>query len=258
MEDNLNQDLTAVEGLFDDYESESGSEDVEKVEEPKVEEPKSEEPKAEDVQNSTPESFLDITYNKETKSLSKEEAKTLAQKGMNYDKMLERYAPIEELARLNGMDVTTFINSLNETQRQFEVDKELNSLKQQFPNTDEAVLKELAQSRAEGRVAKQLEEFKTKQNEQANAQEQQVLKDLELFKKEFPDVDYTNLPEEVYSNVRNGLPLLSAYYKYLRTKESAEQKVDKINETNKEKSLGSTTNAGGGIKDAFLEGFNSF
>ena len=257
MEDNLNQDLTAVEGLFDDYESESGSEDVEKVEEPKVEEPKAEEPKVAETEP-TPESFLDITYNKETKSLSKEEAKTLAQKGMNYDKMLERYAPIEELARLNGMDVTTFINSLNETQRQFEVDKELNSLKQQFPNTDEAVLKELAQSRAEGRVAKQLEEFKTKQNEQANAQEQQVLKDLELFKKEFPDVDYTNLPEEVYSNVRNGLPLLSAYYKYLRTKESAEQKVDKINETNKEKSLGSTTNAGGGIKDAFLEGFNSF
>ena len=252
MEENLNQDLSTTEGLFDDY-----SESDVSVEEPKEVEEVAEVAETKPEETQTPESFLDITYNKETKSLSKEEAKTLAQKGMNYDKMLERYAPIEELARLNGMDVSTFINSLNETQRQFELEKELQSLKQQFPDTDETVLKELAQSRAEGRVAKQIEEFKAKQNEQVNAQEQQVLRDLELFKKEFPDVDYTNLPDEVYSNVKNGLPLLSAYYKYLRNKETVESKVGKINEANKQKSLGSTTNAGSGTHDAFLEGFNS-
>lgn len=251
MEENLNQDLTNEEGLFDDY-----SESEVNVEEPMAEETTEVIEKPEETPTS--ESFLDITYNKETKSLSKEEAKTLAQKGMNYDKMLERYAPIEELARLNGMDVNTFINSLNETQRQFELDKELRTLKQQFPDTDETVLKELAQSRAEGHVAKQREQFQKEQNEQVDAQEQQIRRDLDLFKREFPDVDYTNLPNEVYDNVRNGLPLLSAYYKYLRTKESAELKVNKINEANKEKSLGATTNAGSGTHDAFLDGFNSY
>lgn len=256
MEGNLNQgSITETEGLFDDF---SESEDVEK--EPETTETETPaDTKADEtgkeVQN---EPFLDIVYNKETKNLSKEEARTLAQKGMNYDHMLERYAPIEELARLNNMDVNTFIKSLNDTQRQFEIDKEMQSLRQQYPDTNENVLKELAQSRADGRVATQREQFQKEQNEQVSAQEQQVKRDLELFKKEFPDVDYTELPQEVYENVRNGLPLLSAYYKYLRTKETVESKANDLNKANQEKSLGSTTNAGGGQKDAFLDGFNSF
>ncbi len=255
MEDNLNQDLTNTEGLFDDVKES----DI--VEEPAQEETTETEPTSnqavEENKEVSEEPFLDIVYNKETKNLSKEEARTLAQKGMNYDHMLERYAPIEELARLNNMDTVTFIKTLNETQHQFELEKELNSLKQQYPDTDENVLKELAQSRAEGRVAAQREQFQRQQNEQVNAQEQQVKRDLNLFKQEFPDVDYTDLPQEVYENVRNGLPLLSAYYKYLRTQDAVKEKVDKINETNKQKSLGSTTNAGSGTHDSFLEGFNS-
>ena len=255
MEENLNQDSTNAEGLFDDVTEGDVTEDTQKEE--TTEEKVTDHQNVEQPKGVSEEPFLDIVYNKETKNLSKDEARTLAQKGMNYDHMLERYAPIEELARLNNMDTVTFIKTLNETQRQFELDKELNSLKQQYPNTDETVLKELAQSRAEGRVAAQKEKFQKEQNEQVNAQEQQVKRDLELFKQEFPDVDYTELPQEVYENVRNGLPLLSAYYKYLRTTESVASKVDKINETNKQKSLGSTTNAGGGTHDAFLEGFNS-
>lgn len=251
MEENLNQDLADTQGLFDDY-----SEDNTEVEETTKEEPTQvEEEKTEPTQV---EPFLDIVYNKETKNLSKEEARTLAQKGMNYDHLKERYAPIEELARLNGMDVQTFIKSLNDTQMQFELEKEMNSLKQQFPDTNEEVLKELAQSRAQGRVATQKAQFQSEQQAKVNAVDAQVHRDLEMFKQEFPDVDFTNLPDEVMSNVRNGLPLVSAYYKYLRVQDANKQKIDQQNKVNQSKALGNTSNAGGGEKDAFLSGLNSF
>ena len=256
MEENLNQDLTDTQGLFDDY-----SEDNTEVEEPVKGETTKEEPTkvAEKETDTTKvEPFLDIVYNKETKNLSKEEARTLAQKGMNYDHLKERYAPIEELARLNGMDVTTFINSLNDTQMHFELEKEMNSLRQQFPDTNEEVLKELAQSRAQGRVATQIAKFHEEQQATVNAVDEQVHRDLEMFKQEFPDVDFTELPNEVMDNVRNGLPLVSAYYKYLRVQDANKHEIDQQNKVNQTKALGDTSNAGGGEKDAFLSGLNSF
>lgn len=250
MEENLNQDLTDTDDIFADVDD---SEDIETPEETE----EVEEGVQETEQVSTEEPFLDIVYNKETKNLSKDEARTLAQKGMNYDHLKAKYAPIEELARLNNMDVNTFIDSLGETQRQFELDRELRALREQYPDTDSEVLKELAQSRAEGRVAQQRAQFEKEESAKANAQEEQVHRDLEMFKKEFPGVDYTELPQEVYDNVRNGLPLLYAYDKYLRSNELAQSKVDQQNKANKSKSLGNTTNAGEGVKDDFLSGLNS-
>lgn len=250
MEENLNQDLATTDDIFADVDD---SEDVTETPEETAEE-------STEVEESAPveeEPFLDIVYNKETKKLSKDEARTLAQKGMNYDHLKERYAPIEELARLNNMDVNSFINSLGETQRQFELDKEMKSLREQYPDTNQEVLKELAQSRAEGRVAQQRAQFQEEESAKANAQDEQVHRDLEMFKKEFPGVDYTELPQEVYDNVRNGLPLLYAYSKYLRSSELAQSKVDQQNKANKAKSLGNTSNAGEGVKDDFLSGLNS-
>ena len=43
------------------------------------------------------------------------------QKGMNYDRF---YEPLERLARMNDMSVGDYINQLNNTQEQYEVEKE--------------------------------------------------------------------------------------------------------------------------------------
>ena len=72
MPEDLNQD----QGLFDDF---TDVEDTEEVSEPT-------EAKAEETTEvKADEPFLTIRYNKEDKGLTREDAITYAQKGMNYD-----------------------------------------------------------------------------------------------------------------------------------------------------------------------------
>ena len=212
--------------------------------------------------------FLEVIYNKEKKGLSRDEALTYAQKGMNYDKMVERYnsinAPLEELARMNNMDVNSFIDHLGRTQMQFEVSNTLNKLKEQYPNSDESLLQRLAENEVNRRLSVQAQQMETQRNEQANAQRQKALHDVELFKQEFPDVDYSNLPSQVYDDIRNGHTLLSAYYKYQNSQANeqmqqlkANAEIQKQNEANMNRSFGQTTNVGGGESDPFLDGLFS-
>ena len=95
------------QGLFDDVDM--PVEDVEEAEPTEVET---------EVEPEVPvEPFLKIKYDKEEIGLTQEEAKELAEKGKNYDRLRDRYNslndPIEKLARMYDMDVPTFINSLN-------------------------------------------------------------------------------------------------------------------------------------------------
>lgn len=261
----LNQEKVNETLENDDFFSDSDwsefEEEPEEVEEVK-EEPKAEEKAEETAPN---DDFLEITYNKENKKLTREEAKNYAQKGMNYDKMVERYAPIDELARANGMDTMSFIKSLQDTQFQFEVSNEIEHLKTQYPDANEELIKQLATSNVNAKMGQQRNQFEMQQKEQSDALHEQVRKDIETLKAEFPDVDLNNLPEEVFDLVKQGFNLVSAYYKYQHKQDllklSANESKAKItaqNESNKKKSLGNISNAGDGEQeDAFFVGLNS-
>ncbi len=77
---------------------------------------------SEDTQEIMQEAFaLDVKYNGVEQRLSEDEARTYAQKGMNYDHVMEeltrlRNAPeaaiIQDLARKSGMSKEDFLNSL--------------------------------------------------------------------------------------------------------------------------------------------------
>ena len=250
----INQ-LDSEEGLFDDYVPEETTEET--VEESTTEEPVEAEPTPEEIPP-----FLNIKFNGEEKSLTEEEARTLAQKGMNYDRF---YEPIERLARMNNMSVGDYVNQLNDTQFQYELSKTMDELREdpKYENVNDEVLEEIAKTRVENLIGERDKYYADQQKEQADAQEEAVKRDVDKFLEEYPefkDKGPDALDPKVFEYTKKGYTLLEAYNKFQRdsVKQSqieAQAKASKLNEENKKKSLGSTTNAGSVEADPFLRGF---
>ena len=82
---------------------------------------------------------LQVKFNGEERTLNEEDARMYAQKGMNYDRF---YEPLERLARMNNMSVGDYINQLNDTQVQYEVEKEKDNLRNdpKYENVSDEVL----------------------------------------------------------------------------------------------------------------------
>lgn len=246
------------ENLFDDYEVEDTP--VEPTEEETNEETNTE---VEETPQQEPYG-LKIKYNGEEKVLDEETARTLAQKGMNYDRF---YEPIERLARLNNMSVGDYVNRLNETQIQYEISKEINALKQnpKYENVSDEVLEEIANNRVMESIGQQDHNYEEQQREIADAQQAQVQKDIDKFMEEYPEFKNKGpeaLDPQVFDFVKQGYTLLEAYNKWSRLQANinkpqldAKEKTSRLNEENKKKSLGNTTNAGSVEVDDFLSGF---
>lgn len=202
--------------------------------------------------------FLKVTYNGEEKDLNEDETRTYAQKGMNYDRIYEVYKPIEQLARQNNMSVADFVNQLNDTQRQYEVSLEMDRLKQdsKYEGVSDEVLQEIANSRVAETVNLQNQQYENEMRAQADARDEMIRRDVEKFVAEYPQFKgegQKNLDDKVFEYVRQGYTLLEAYEKFQR--ENSVAKANKLNEANKRRSLGNTTNAGKHDSDDFLNGF---
>ena len=238
------------------------------VEEPIEEEVPEEETKAE------PAPFLTIKYNKESRNLSQEEAVELAQKGMNYDRIHEQYESLkqyeglnrelESLAQANGMSVNDYIANLKEVQSAFELNREIESLKETYQDADESLLNELAQSRLNQRREGNIKEAQSKAESEKSSLREEVERQVNKFEERYPDVAPDKLDQEVYDLMKRGYTLLEAYEVVQGEKRKAEERVReqaalsaKQNEENKKKSLGNLNNTGDIEKNAFMEAFLS-
>ena len=282
MEDNIQTN----DGLFNDFTAEdmpTESESVEETETNSLEDNTFEETTNDtldtqvesidtQVENSdTPdvsvdEPFLQIKYDKEEIGLSKKKEKKKKEKGKNYERLYNKYnslnEPIERLARLNGMDVNTFLSELNNSQFNLEVNKEMQNLKNEYPTTEEGILKELASKRVTERISLQEQKVQEENQRNEDAQKSEILRQLDLFRNEFPDLEPDKLDPQVYEYVKGGYTLLEAYNKWARGIGNKNQavrdkkaQINNLNEANKNKSLGNTSSVEGVEKDAFLSGF---
>ncbi len=255
--DELNQvqETNTEEDLFDDYE-ETTSEPEE------TEETETQETETKTVENPF---SLNVKYNGEDRSLNEEEARTFAQKGMNYDRI---YEPLQRLARMNGLgSVGEYLNMLNDTQVTFEVSKEMENLRNnpRYEGVSDEVLEEIATAKVNENIGNQDRLFEEQQRGEADAEQARVQRDIEIFMNEYPefrDKGPDALDQRVFDYVKQGYTLLEAYNKYAREEaeknrpaEEAKEKISKQNEENKKRSLGSTTNAGNVESDDFLSGF---
>lgn len=258
MEENLNQDYSTDEGLFDDF----------KEEETTPSEAEDETSNSEETEETvSDEPFLQIRYNKEDVGLSKEEAIELAQKGKNYDKLSDKFTQLKseltKLASRNNMTVDEFMSKMGETVKKVEINKEIKSLKELYPDTNEEVLKELAEQRVTSRFNENEKNAMVKEQEVASAQDQEIRRQLSIFKQEYPNLEPDKLDRSVYELVRNGYTLLEAYNKWVaiekekdKPQEEAKVKASELNNQNEKKSYGDTTSVGDPSEDDFLSGWN--
>lgn len=245
----------------------------ETAEEEVVQEEKAEQEKEAREQTETA-PFLTIKYNKEARNLSQDEAIELAQKGMNYDRIYEQYnalkpyegqvSELNRLAKANGMTVEDYLNNLKEVQEAFELNKEVETLRQQFQDADESLLTEVARSRISQRRESNEQSRIRQEESQKDAVRSEVEKQVNKFEQRYPDVDPSKLDKEVYDLMKEDYTLLEAYEIVQGEKRAAEDRIKekqalsaRQNEENKKKSLGNLTNTGDIEADAFMEAFLS-
>ncbi len=212
------------------------------------------EEKAVEKTEETESPFLTIKYNKEEKGLTMEEAIELAQKGMNYDKINEKFTnlntTIEGLAKRNNLDIDTYIKKLNDTQFRYETNNEIKALKEQYPEASEDLIKELAEKRVNEKLVKQERIAENEKAKQDELNQKEIERQVQVFESQYPDIDVSKLDDKVYSMMEKGYTLLEAY-----TIWQAEDINKSVNEANKKKSIGNTTSTDVNAKDYFLEGF---
>lgn len=209
---------------------------------------------------------LDVTYNKENRRLTKEEAITYAQKGMNYDKVNENYRKLTDeldaLARSNNQSREEYLANLHRVQTNFEINRELNTLKGQYPDADESILRELAETRINANRATQERDAQLQADQDKSLQNLEAKKQIADYRKMFPDRDINEISDEVFAKVDEGYTLLEA--QLMVDRDASAKEIESLkaandiaskNAQNRQKSLGNTTSVDGIAKDDFWDEF---
>ena len=217
------------------------------------------EPATESTADAQPQATLKINYMGEDREITLEEAKTLAQKGYDYDRQRERWDStkpllenLDKVARDYGWtddhghgDVNAFIEAMKEAKKQ----EEIEALQQgtQLP-------KELAEELYLSRLERQQREAQAKELEQNRRKEQENMDFLNYFKevngRTFEATD--TIPNEVIVATQNGIPLKYAYAEYLSRNLLSDKKIEAVNQQNAESAVGSVNGQGVTIEKEFF------
>lgn len=246
----------------------------EATEETTSEEPEVEETQPEQEPETKPEpephsQTLKIKYNGKEQEITMEQAVELAQKGMNYDKVLnERNGLrvdaraselIHRLAEESGMDIEQYVGFVEDQQKSMTLQREIESIREKYPDMQDEAVKELANSRAAEKARKREEAAA----ERKKASEEAKQKPWIDFLREFPEYK-DELPNDVIAYIEKGSTPIEAMLRFKL--DAGEQKIkeleDKLtsqeqNTKNKQKSVGSVESTA--IKQAvddFLAGFD--
>lgn len=205
-----------------------------------------------------------LKVNKEERKVSLEEMTALAQKGADYDRVKEQnqksQQTIQDLqAKLEGvtfqqgvLDILGIIaQKSGSTLEQLAESLYVNFRKSAGASED--VAKEELKS---AKLEKELNTFKaqqTQKQEQETDAETRAQRDLEEFKRDYPDVSLTEeLVDKLVPDISNGMSLSAAYRKYEKAQDAAhiaelERKLaaKEQNDKNKLRSPGSQRDSGG-------------
>lgn len=214
---------------------------------------------AEDVTPDDGNQTFTLNYLGAEKVVSKDEAVTLAQKGMDYDRIRQKHE--ETLSELTtAKDKLSFFEQMASSQGKT-LDQLIDSALAEQLAAKEGIDPAVALGRVQlDRERKQLEAEKAKlakgADEKATA-EQKRQDDITAFQKEYPDVfaklatDKNAIPAPVWEDVNKGESLVVAYAKYERAqlkaeleKAKAEAEKTKQKQINKSRSTGSQTTKG--------------
>lgn len=209
-------------------------------EETQTEAPATEETHAEeqtDVQPTTAEQKLTLQFNHESKEVSLEEAKMLAQKGMLYDTVAEDLKWLKELAKSNGY------NNVNDYRKA--VEEAMTSTKAKEMAAEKNIPEDVAKEFIENET--KLKQYEAEKNDRDTSAEEnrKLIAEIEEFRKAYPDADIEKLPKEVLTlKAENpNVPLRFLYSTYRENQLKTEKAVlekQKQNESSSTPSLKST------------------
>jgi hypothetical protein len=237
-------------------------EDTTPTEETEVETPETpeQEPQTEQPEQ-TP--FLKVKYNKEEMELDEERARELAQKGLNYDKTIERLQAlesdprlsfIEDLANQHGMTPDEYIQAVQQQREQSRIDELVS----------QGISEELAQEMLENRKFRDQYEAEKKAKAEEEKKNAEFGEFFEYYRqangREYvPNQDA--IPENVWEAVNQGVPLKFAYMSHENQQLRSQLSMLKQNESNTKKAPVGSVSAHGSndidVEDEFLAGFNS-
>ena len=199
------------------------------------------------------------------KVVGEQEMVTLAQKGLDYDRIREKYdeaKPVMELfgrfARQNNMTIQDYTAYLRTQAMKASGMSEAEAKRAVELEDREAAVAAKEEAEAEKQAASQR---KADADARRNA-------DIQEFQRAFPEAakDPKSIPQEVWADVRGGMSLVTAYAKYqvkaanARAEEAQHNAAAaQQNRKNAERSAGSMKSAGADTKskDPFLEGFGA-
>lgn len=214
-----------------------------------------------------PEKTWTLRHMDETKNVGEAEMVTLAQKGMDYDRIRAKYdesKPAMEIlsifAKQKGVSVADYVSFLRTEAKKADGLSEAEARRSiELEDREAAVTAREAEQAAERQAAEQA-------NAAANAAAQRRKADIDEFAREYPDVarNPDAIQKEVWDAVAAGSSLTVAYAKYTakQAREEAERtrsaaQAAQQNIKNAARSTGSMQSAGqnAGGRDPFLEGW---
>lgn len=214
-----------------------------------------------------PEKTWTLRHMDETKNVGEAEMVTLAQKGMDYDRIRAKYdesKPAMEIlsifAKQKGVSVADYVSFLRTEAKKADGLSEAEARRSiELEDREAAVTAREAEQATERQAAEQA-------NAAANAAAQRRKADIDEFAREYPDVarNPDAIPKEVWDAVAAGSSLTVAYAKYTakQAREEAERtrsaaQAAQQNVKNAARSTGSMQSAGqnAGGRDPFLEGW---
>lgn len=193
---------------------------------------------------------LDIVYNGDKLTLDEEQARNLAQKGMNYDRLYEKYEEtakklgeaaayrekIDSLAQAAGTTPESIIGLLDKNIKDFQISNYAES---------EKIPPEYAEKMMS--LTREIEALKREKEELLPIKKRE--EDIAAFNKEYPDVDVRGIDEDILSLWESSdKPLADVYNSVMLKKLLNKQQAEIANEQNKKASSGSVKDAAAGEK----------
>ena len=207
---------------------------------------------------------FELKYLGETKAVSRDEIIPLAQKGMDYDRQIQKFGELtkehetlkteksksdEVLAEFKEIAAQSGLRDVNELLDNYKANK----LVEQGVDPSVALervridreRKELSAEKAKIAAEKSA---KTSAEETERQHKEKVEKDAAEFVKTYPTCDFKTIPAEVWKDVDGGMSLLTAYIKYENAQLKAEREAEKKAAENQSRSTGSRASAGNSTK----------
>lgn len=221
-------------------------------------------PAQQTVQADVPKTWT-LRHLDDVKTVVEQEMISLAQKGMDYDRIREKYdesKPVMELfgrfARQNNMTIQDYTAHLRTQAMRASGMSEAEAKRTVELEDREAAVAAKEAAEAEQQAASQ---------RKADADARRTA-DIQEFQKAFPEAakDPKSIPQEVWADVRGGMSLVTAYAKYQVSQANARAQeaqrsaaAAQQNQKNTARSAGSMKSAGADKRssDPFLEGFGA-